>query len=163
MWFFAVAAVVTAILMITRRSPVTSVIYLVANFFCISVMYLFLKAQFIAIIQILVYAGAIMVLFLFVIMLLNLQEESKLTENITYKKISALLLVILFLNILSITIYFTFKSKLTAIGPNAEQFGTIESIGKELYTTYSFPFEAVSFILLAAIIGAIVLAKKKFE
>lgn len=149
--------------MITRKSPVTSVIYLVANFFCISVLYLFLKAQFIAIIQILVYAGAIMVLFLFVIMLLNLQEESKLTENITYKKILSLLLVVLFLNILSITIYFTFKSKLTTIGPNAEQFGTIEYIGKELYTTYSFPFEAISFILLAAIIGAIVLAKKKFE
>jgi NADH-quinone oxidoreductase subunit J len=163
LWFFAVAAVVTAILMITRRSPVTSVIYLVANFFCISVMYLFLKAQFIAIIQILVYAGAIMVLFLFVIMLLNLQEESKLTENITYKKISTLLLVVLFLNILSITVYFTFKTKMASINPGAEQLGTIESIGKSLYTTYSFPFEIVSFILLAAIIGAIVLAKKKFE
>jgi NADH-quinone oxidoreductase subunit J len=96
-------------------------------------------------------------------MLLNLHDESKLTESITYKKISALLLVVLFFNILSISTYFTFKTKMTSINPGAEQLGTIETIGRELYTTYSFPFEAISFILIVAIIGAIVLAKKKFE
>jgi NADH-quinone oxidoreductase subunit J len=160
---FSLAAVASAVMMITRRNPVNSALYLIVNFFCISGIYLLLKAQFIAIIQILVYAGAIMVLFLFVIMLLNLQDESKLTENVTYKKISALLLSLLLFSILAITVYFSFIEKYPVINSAAEQMGTIESIGRELYTTFSFPFELVSFVLLAAIIGAIVLAKKKFE
>ncbi len=150
-------------MMVTRRNPVNSAIFLIVNFFCISAIYLLLKAQFIAIIQIIVYAGAIMVLFLFVIMLLNLQDESKLTENITYKRITALLLSFLLFSILAITVYFSFIEKYPVINSAAEQMGTIESIGRELYTTFSFPFELVSFVLLAAIVGAIVLAKKKFE
>ena len=77
--FFSAAAVATAIIMITRRNPIKSVLFLVVNFFCISAIYLLLRAQFIAIINVIVYAGAIMVLFLFVIMLLNLQDESKAT------------------------------------------------------------------------------------
>lgn len=160
---FSALAVVTAIIMITRRNPIKSVLFLVINFFCISVIYLLLRAQFIAIIQVIVYAGAIMVLFLFVIMLLNLQDESKLNENITYKKITAVLLAILLFVTLAISTYFGFYQKFPAINPNAELIGTIESNGKVLYTTYSFPFELISFILLAAIVGAIVLAKKKFD
>lgn len=161
--FFSAAAVATAIIMITRRNPIKSVLFLVVNFFCISALYLFLKAQFIAIINVIVYAGAIMVLFLFVIMLLNLQDESKLTENVTYKKITAVLLAILLFSIFAVTTYFGFFNNYTASNPSAEQLGTIQNVGKELYTSFSFPFEAVSFILVAAIVGAIVLAKKKFE
>jgi NADH-quinone oxidoreductase subunit J len=161
--FFSAAAVATAIIMITRRNPIKSVLFLVVNFFCISALYLLLKAQFIAIINVIVYAGAIMVLFLFVIMLLNLQDESKLTENITYKKITAVLLAILLFSIFAVTTYFGFFNKYTVSNPSAEQLGTIQNVGKELYTSFSFPFEAVSFILVAAIVGAIVLAKKKFE
>jgi NADH-quinone oxidoreductase subunit J len=112
---------------------------------------------------VLVYAGAIMVLFLFVIMLLNLRDESKLIETFSFKKITAVIISLLFLSATSITTYFAFTDKYKTINPLAEQLGTIESIGKELYTTYSFPFELVSFILLAAIVGAIVLAQKKFE
>jgi NADH-quinone oxidoreductase subunit J len=149
--------------MITRRNPVKSVLFLVMNFFCVSAIYLLLKAQFIAVIQVVVYAGAIMVLFLFVIMLLNLTDESKLTETVTYKKMAAVLLAILLFSIFAITTYFGFLGKFPAINQAAEQLGTVEAIGKDLYTTYSFPFELVSFILLAAIVGAIVLAKKKFE
>lgn len=160
---FSLLAVVTAIIMITRRNPIKSVLYLVVNFFCISAIYLLLRAQFIAIIQIIVYAGAIMVLFLFVIMLLNLQDESKLSESITYKKITAVLLALLLFATLAISTYFAFFQKYPAISPNAEQIGTVQSNGKVLYTTFSFPFELVSFILLVAIIGALVLAKKKFE
>ena len=160
---FSVIAVCSAIMMITRRSPITSALYLIVNFFCISVIYLMLKSQFIAIIQILVYAGAIMVLFLFVIMLLNLQDESKLVENVTYKKITAALLALLLFSTLGITAFFGFMGKLKAPSINAETQGTIESIGRELYTTYSFPFELVSFVLIAAIVGAIVLAQRKFE
>ena len=149
--------------MITRRNPVNSALWLVLNFFCVSAIYLLLRAQFIAIIQIMVYAGAIMVLFLFVIMLLNLQDESKLTEKFSYKKISAIIISLILFASLGITTYFAFMDKYPAISPAAETLGTVKSAGKELYTTFSFPFEAVSFILLAAIIGAIVLAKKKFD
>lgn len=156
-------AVSSAIMMITRRSPVTSALYLIVNFFSISVIYLMLKAQFIAIIQILVYAGAIMVLFLFVIMLLSLQDETKLTENITYKKITSVLLGILLFATLSITVYFGFTGKYKTLNAIAESQGTVESVGKELYTTFSFPFELVSFVLIAAIVGAIVLAKKRAQ
>jgi NADH-quinone oxidoreductase subunit J len=161
--FFSAAAVATAIIMITRRNPIKSVLFLVVNFFCISAIYLLLRAQFIAIINVIVYAGAIMVLFLFVIMLLNLQDESKLTENLTYKKITAVLLAILLFSIFAVTVYFGFYHKYPAINPVAEQMGTIQNTGKELYTVFSFPFEVVSFILVAAIVGAIVLAKKKIE
>ena len=160
---FAVFAVASAILMITRRSPINSALFLIVNFFCVSAIYLILRAQFIAIIQILVYAGAIMVLFLFVIMLLNLTDESKLTENISYKKLTAIILTVLLFAVLGITTYFAFLTKFPGISSNAENLGTVESIGKELYTNYSFPFEVVSFILIAAIVGAIVLAKKKFD
>lgn len=160
---FSALAVSSAILMITRRSPVTSALYLIVNFFSISVLYLMLRAQFVAIIQILVYAGAIMVLFLFVIMLLSLQDESKLTENITYKKLSAVLLGLLLFATMGITVYFGFSGKLKSLNPVAESQGTVESVGRELYTTFSFPFELVSFILIAAIVGAIVLAKKRAQ
>jgi len=160
---FAVLAVISALIMITRRSPISSALFLVVNFFCVSVMYLMLRAQFIAIIQVLVYAGAIMVMFLFVIMLLNLQDESKLTENITYKKLSAVILALLLFSSLAITSFFAFTGKFKTMSPGAEAQGTIEFVGKQLYTIYSFPFELVTFILLAAIVGAIVLAQKKFE
>jgi len=149
--------------MITRKNPIYCAIFLVVNFFCVSVIYLLLKAQLIAILQILVYAGAIMVLFLFVIMLLNLSDERKLTEQFSYKKISAVLLSLLLFAVLGITTYFAFMDKYPVMSPIAEQIGTVEAAGKELYTTFSFPFEAVSFILIAAIVGSIVLAKKKFD
>lgn len=160
---FAILAVISAIIMVTRRNPISSALFLVVNFFCISVMYLMLRSQFIAIIQVLVYAGAIMVLFLFVIMLLNLQDESKLRESITYKKLAAVILALLLFSSLAITSFFAFYGKFKTLSPVAEMQGTIESVGKLLYSTFSFPFELVSFILLAAIVGAIVLAQKKFD
>jgi len=160
---FAILALGSAIMMITRRSPITSALYLVVNFFAISGIYLMLRSQFVAIIQILVYAGAIMVLFLFVIMLLNLSGEKKFTETLTYKKLSAIILALLLFCSLGITTFFAFMGKFKTLHQNAEVMGTIQSVGKELYTTYSFPFELVSFVLLAAIVGAIVLAQKKFE
>jgi NADH-quinone oxidoreductase subunit J len=160
---FAILALGSAIMMITRRSPIISAIYLIVNFFSISGIYLMLRAQFVAIIQILVYAGAIMVLFLFVIMLLNLSGEKNITDTLTYKRLSAILLALLLFSTLSVTTYFAFVKQYPVISPNAEVMGTIQSVGRELYTVYSFPFELVSFILLAAIVGAIILAQKKFE
>ena len=159
----AVMSVGSAIMMITRRNPITSALYLILNFFTVSGLYLLLKAQFIAIIQVLVYMGAIMVLFLFVIMLLNLQDEKKLTEKRTYKKITAVLLSIFLFCLLGFTLYFGFAGKYKALSDKAEQYGKAEFLGAELFTNYSFPFELASFLLLAAIVGAVVLAKKKFD
>lgn len=156
-------AVISAIMMITRRNPVTSALYLILNFFTVSGLFLLLKAQFIAIIQVLVYMGAIMVLFLFVIMLLNLQDKKNLTEKYSYKKITAVLLSIFLFCLLAFTIYFGFAGKFSQPSEKAVELGTAEFIGSELFTNYSFPFELASFLLLAAIVGAVVLAKKKFD
>ena len=142
----AVLAVGSAIMMITRRSPISSALFLILNFFTVSGLYLLLKAQFIAIIQVLVYMGAIMVLFLFVIMLLT-----------------AVLLSIFLFCLLGFTVYFGFEGKFKVMSEKALTMGTAESHGVELFSNYSFPFELASFLLLAAIVGAVVLAKKKFE
>ena len=160
---FGIAAIFSAIMMITRRSPISSAIFLIANFCTVSGIYLILRAQFIAIIQILVYMGAIMVLFLFVIMLLNLKEERKLSENISYTKITAVLFSIALLGILSLTFYFGVEKKYSELNSNAENIGKAEMLGKELFTTYSFPVIIAGILLTAAVIGAVVLAKKKFE
>ena len=132
---FAILALGSAIMMITRRSPITSALYLVVNFFAISGIYLMLRSQFVAIIQILVYAGAIMVLFLFVIMLLNLSGEKKLTETLTYKKLSAIILALLLFCSLGITTFFAFMGKFKTLHQKAEVMGTIQSEGKERYKT----------------------------
>jgi NADH-quinone oxidoreductase subunit J len=154
-------AIASAILVVTRRSPVVSALYLILNFLCLAGLYLTLNAQFIAIIQIIVYAGAIMVLFLFVIMLLNLGEEKKLRQGIVWPKvlgvglIAALLMELLYI-ILSAGSGFPEKDL-----ENAVAIGSIEEIGRQLFTTYLFPFEVTSLLLTAAIVGAVVLAKKK--
>ena len=158
----AVISVFSAIMMVTRRSPVNSAIYLILNFLTIAGFFLLLKAQFLAVIQVLVYMGAIMVLFLFVIMLLNLQDEKKLSEQFSYKKISSVLITILMFCLLGYTVYYGFMGKFQS-NDNAEQIGTVENLGKELIMNYSFPFEIAAFLLLAAVVGAVVLAKKKFE
>ena len=160
-FILAVAAIVSAILMITRRNPVTSALYLVLNFFIIAVLYLLLRAQFIAIIQITVYAGAIMVLFLFVIMLLNLGEGKLLPWKLNSAKSIATLFAAA---LLAEVLYFVVNLKSpSTVSPAAENIGTVESIGKILFKSYLFPFEITSVLLLAAMVGAILLAKKKFE
>ena len=157
----AAAAIVSAVLMITRKNPVTSALYLVFNFFIIAVLYLFLRAQFIAVIQITVYAGAIMVLFLFVIMLLNLGEDKLLKWKLnSTKTIASLLGLVLLAEIAYYVMNFTSTS---GISPQSESMGTVESIGKVLYASYLFPFEITSILLLAALVGAIFLAKRKLE
>lgn len=158
----AIISVFSAIMMVTRRSPVNSALYLILNFLTIAGFFLLLKAQFLAVIQVLVYMGAIMVLFLFVIMLLNLQDEKKLSEQFSYKKISSVLIAILMFCLLGYTVYYGFMGKFQE-SPEAVQIGTVENLGKELIINYSFPFEIAAFLLLAAVVGAVVLAKKKFD
>ncbi len=104
-----------------------------------------------------------MVLFLFVIMLLNLGDKENLKEIIGFKKLTAILLSLLLMCLLGFTVFAGFYGKFDKMSENSLAIGTAESLGKELTTTYSLPFELASFLLLAGIIGAVVLAKKKFE
>ncbi len=154
-------AIASAILTVTRRNPVVSAMYLILNFLCLAGLYLTLNAQFIAIIQILVYAGAIMVLFLFVIMLLNLGDERKLSEGISLRKIVGAGMAFALLMEL---IYIIMTAGAGLPEKNVERaiaIGTVEEIGRQLFTTFLFPFEVTSLLLTAAIVGAVVLAKKK--
>ncbi|HUN64849.1 MAG TPA: NADH-quinone oxidoreductase subunit J [Bacteroidota bacterium] len=154
-------ALVSAILMVTRRNPVKSVLFLIVNFFCLAVIYLLLRAQFIAIIEILVYAGAIMVLFLFVIMLLNMGTEETRREGKQRRGLFAAFLgTAVFVEIL-VGLRLPTGEAESGISTSAGQMGTVESIGKTLYTGYIFPFEVTSLLLLAAMVGVIVLARRK--
>ncbi|MGA2623626.1 MAG: NADH-quinone oxidoreductase subunit J [Bacteroidota bacterium] len=164
-FLFVVAgvAIASAILMVTRRNPIMSVLFLIVNFFCLALLYLALKAQFIAIIQILVYAGAIMVLFLFVIMLLNLKDERTRNEKPGYTKIMAVALACVVLGELLVSIVVSGTSGPLAASPMAAQIGTVESIGKVMFSQYVLPFEVTSIVLLAAIVGVVVLAKRGSE
>jgi NADH-quinone oxidoreductase subunit J len=161
-FILAILSIMSALLVITRRNPIPGAMFLVLNFFILAGIYLTLSAQFLAIIQILVYAGAIMVLFIFVIMLLNLSDEEKLKEKMSMKK---LIRIILSITLISEIIYILGYSQ---VGQNINQspesvkIGTVQEIGHQLFTTYLFPFEITSILLLAAIIGSVILAKKRF-
>ncbi len=161
---FGIVAAVTAVIMITRRNPVISALFLVLNFAALAGLYLTLNAQFIAVTQIIVYAGAIMVLFLFVLMLLRTESQKKLLELNPKTKIFAMIIAVVVFIQLVYMIFFTSPStNISKDVSKSVEAGTIESIGRELFTNYIVPFEAAGFLLLAATIGALVLAKKKFD
>jgi NADH-quinone oxidoreductase subunit J len=162
-WLVSVGAVISAALMILQRNPVKSILLLIINFFCLAVLYLLLSAQFIAIIQIIVYTGAIMVLFLFVIMLLNLGDENLLTEKKSYKKHIAYVLGIALLVEIFAGFGLPFALSDLTMSPRAPEMGTIQGLGKALFGEYLLPFEITSILLLAAMVGVIILAKKKFQ
>lgn len=157
-------AVVSSVAMITRPSPVISAIFLVLNFFALAGLYLLLNAQFIAVVQVIVYAGAIMVLFLFVLMLLNTESEPQILQQKKNLKIMGIAIAILVFVQIGYIIFYANPSEniMKEVSASVEA-GTIETIGTKLYTTYVLPFLASGFLLLAATIGAIILAKKKFE
>ena len=156
-----ILAIASGIVTISSKNPVTSAIALIFHFFMLAGLYLVLQAQFIAVIQVLVYAGAIMVLVIFVIMLLNLGDEEKLKEKFNIRKgVGFLLACVLLMQLITIFIAQPFGVKKAEPGINQ---GTIEFIGRELFTNYLFPFEAISLLLLAAIVGAIILAKRKID
>ena len=160
----ALVAVISSVTMVTRPNPVLSAVFLVLNFFALAGLYLLLNAQFIAVVQVIVYAGAIMVLFLFVLMLLNTQEEPGIFKERRKLKIFAIVIAALvFIEVIFLITYSAPEQGLSKQVAESINAGTIQTIGKELYTTYLLPFLASGFLLLAATIGALVLAKKKFE
>lgn len=162
--YFAVMLTVLSILVVTRKNPVHSVMWMLLLFVHIAGLYLFLNAEFLAAVQIIVYAGAILVLFLFVIMLLNLRNEERVKKFQKQWPVGvgagAVLAIFLILIVGKVAVLAPL-GRYSADAVNAE--GNLMAIGKILYTEYLLPFEVASLILLVAIIGAVVLAKRRLE
>jgi len=163
LFFYLVAfvAVISGLLVIRCQSPVNSALGLVNTFFCLAIFYVMLHAPFMAAIQIMVYAGAIMVLILFVIMLLNLGTEARkrYTTGIIWSSIASLM-------VLFNVVYFIKRGRVTGAEGDITAFtvdsiGHTELIGKTMFTQFLLPFEIASILLLVAIVGAVVLAKKE--
>ncbi len=162
-FIFAIVAAVSSVLMITRSNPVISALFLVLNFGALAGLYLVLHAQFIAVVQVIVYAGAIMVLFLFVIMLLRPEKEKFFSSHPKIKIFAIIITALVFLQLVFMIFVANPAASVNPTVAASVKAGTIEQIGRELYSNYILPFEAAGYLLLAATIGALVLAKKKLE
>ncbi len=156
-YFLSFVAIFCAVMMILSKNSVHSILYLILTFFCIAGHYLLLNAQFLAIVHLIVYAGAIMVLFLFVIMMLNLNQttESKKSYVLPFAGIvsgGSLMLVLIA----------AIKRSDVLIQKNVadESMGMIKTLGKVLFTEYALPFELASILFLIAMVGSVILSKK---
>jgi NADH-quinone oxidoreductase subunit J len=186
---FGLGALATAITMVLYPNPVRSALFLVLNLFCVAVLYLLLNAYFLAAVQIIVYAGAIMVLFLFVIMLLNLGTPDRAVDRLKWQQPVAVGAGLILAAMLSITITASvpavpvgppqLASQMVSTGPTTvggtgavateqpmtpENMGTVINVGRTLYDPiqpYLFPFEVTSILLLIAVVGSVVLAKRR--
>ncbi len=160
----ASGALATAVLVVIQRNPVYSALFLVVTLFCLGGLYLLLQAEFIAAVHIIVYAGAIMVLFLFVLMLLDLRRDpvAWLPRDRTQIILGVLLTVLLVLELLPVL---RVTVPATLLGPHTPEriraVGNTQMIGRLLFTDYLLPFEVTSVILLIAIIGAVILAGRR--
>ena len=157
-YFFAALATVGGVMTITRRNAVHSAVYLVLTFVAIAAIYIQLGADFLFAVQVLVYAGGILVLFLFVIMLVNLEEPRRFSGGRMRLAASGAVTLVLF-GILAST--FARSAPVgVAAAPQATE-GNLQAVGAMLYTQYILPFEVVSVLLLVAMIGAIVLGRPR--
>jgi NADH-quinone oxidoreductase subunit J len=154
-WVFAIVGVGSGVLVVFHRNPMNSAIYLVVTMLCLAGLYVLLSGPFVAVIQVLVYAGAVMVLMLFVIMMLNLREDALQREGGLLSWLVAGLLGLVV--VLRLAQVFPRGPAELAV---ATDFGTIEAVGTKLFTVYLLPFELTSVLLLIAIIGAVILAKR---
>ncbi|MGB8656718.1 MAG: NADH-quinone oxidoreductase subunit J [Candidatus Zixiibacteriota bacterium] len=158
----ALAAVVCSVLVITNRNPVSSALFLIATMVSFSILFVLLNAPFLAMIQIIVYAGAIMVLFLFVVMLLNLRKDEFGPEKRKAQRFFAILFgFLLLIEIATVIKVGVFASRPTGSASQATVPLGVEPIAQLLFTKYLFPFELASVLLLVAIVGAVVMAKKR--
>lgn len=159
-YLLASLCLVSAVMVITRRSAVHAALFLVLTFFCVAGIYIVLSAEFLAAVQVLVYAGGIMVLFLFVIMLVPLEPRH------LHLRVKHLARSLLLAGALAASLIFYFSSAHgpdtgVSMQPLAAGGGNIEVVGLELYQRYLLPFEIASVLLLVAMVGAVVLARKK--
>ncbi len=158
-WFLSILALFGALMVISSKSPVHSVLWLILTFFSISGHYILLNAQFLAIVNIIVYAGAIMVLFLFVIMLMNLNKETEPRKNRWLKIAGAVAGGALLLVLVAALKDSDLKQQEALV--KTGNIGLIEELGKQLFSTYVVPFEISSILFLSAMVGAVVIGKKE--
>ena len=156
-WFLSLLAIVSAIGVVLSKSPIYSVLWLIVVFFSISGHYILMNAQFLAIVNIIVYAGAIMVLFLFVIMLMNLNAETEPSKNIYLKMAGVIAGMCLMIVIVAALAESSDINVPLAKGSDA---GLIKNLGKALFNQYVIPFELSSILFLSAMVGAVVIGKK---
>lgn len=158
-WMLSAVALTGAIMVLASKNPVHSVLWLIVVFFAISGHYVLLNAQFLAIVNLIVYAGAIMVLFLFVIMLMNLNAVIETRKNLWMKAAGIISGGILFLIMISVV-----RSSADMVNRTAQlkegNIGLIDTLGKVLFTQYVVPFEISSVLFLSAMVGAVVIGKK---
>ena len=165
-YIFAALSILGGLGVLFLRNPIHCALSLVATFFCLGSIYVMLNAEFVAVIQVLVYAGAIMVLFLFVLMLLSSKTSDQNTNKWPIGKILAGLLSFgIFVKIASL-----FSMGDLQLGPKGayplevvEEVGSISLIGRLLFTDYILSFEIIAILLLVAVIGAVVIAKRRFH
>ena len=154
-WFLAASVTFFAVFTITRKNPVTAVMSLVATFFGLAAMYATLDAHFLAVIQVLVYAGAIMVLFIFVVMILNREEVAPMAVSPlrVLGVVAGVYLLVKFADIVAV-------GTPTGAPPLVQDtYGTVATIGDVLFRDYLYPFEAISLLLLVAIVGGVVISR----
>ncbi len=159
-YLLAIATVLSGLAVITRRNPIASAVSLVVTFFFLAALYALLGAHFVAVTQVLVYAGAIMVLFVFVIMLLNLRgNDSRELPDLAPRGLVGLAVA----GLVGMGLVVSLDAlRLVDMGPAARDFGTIEQVGTIIFDgTYLLPFEVASALLTVAMVGAVVLAKRE--
>jgi len=159
-YIFAIVAVASAIAVISVRNPVHSAMYLIVCFLQVAAIFILLRSPFLAAVQVFIYVGAVMVLFLFAVMVLDIGKES-FGEHMHSQAIPAGIVV---LGLLAVVGWLITKGRITVpLGKYTEEVLTknTEVVGKSLYTQYIFPFEVVSLLLLVALVGAIVLVMKE--
>jgi NADH-quinone oxidoreductase subunit J len=167
-YLFGLIAVASAVLFVTRKSPVSAAMWLVSTMFCLAALYVMLDAQFIGVIQVLVYAGAIMVVFLFVIMLLNLGHATQMSDarGLWWKLAAGGVGLALLAEVFAVTRSASQASLSLPAGTAAAQVaqeGAIAPVAAVLFREYLLPFEITSVLLLAAIVGAVALGKRSLD
>lgn len=160
-YLLAAVGVAAAVLMVTRRNLVHSALYLVVTFFSVAAIYVLLGAEFLAAVQVLVYAGGIMVLFLFVILLVDLPREVSARKWRRGHVGLAAILTLLVVGILAFHLAAARAPSSGAVAAVASDEGNLETVAMALFRYYLLPFEAVSVLLMVAMIGAILLARAK--
>ncbi len=155
----AVVAVAAGVGVIAQRSAVRSALFLLVNFCCLAGLYILLNAQFVALVQVIVYAGAVVVLFLFVVMLLGMERAEETPDPRPYQWIAGGLLGVLLLAGIIWAVIPAGAETVQAL----QRTDNVREIGAALLTGFAVPFELVSVVLLVAIIGAVVLAKKRLS
>lgn len=158
-FYFALVIAASSVLVVALRNPIYSALSLLIMFFHVAGLYVTLHAEFLAAVQVIVYAGAILVLYLFVVMLLNLKHDERYHRQWPVATAVGSILVLEAV-VLALAKGRTAVARPAVSEPGVEGLGNTEALGDVLYSTYLFPFEVASLILLVAMIGAIILAKK---